>query len=337
MKRTVLRMLDEAALRWGTLAYACKKTDTGWVSVSFVQARERSRDFAAWLLSAGMSPTDAMVIIAEGSPEWIMAEFGLLMAGCISVPLSIKLLEEEIPFRANHSKAKGIITTKNQLKKVLGSLQSIENKCVRIVYLDDDLAWARAQAADNEVSPDQVIGFEEACAAGREAMGRLSGKLDQTLDSILEDDIVTISYTSGTTGNPKGIMLTHLNYWTNCHDAQQAIYLPAGWKSLVILPVDHSFAHTAGLYTALLCGFSLHFVDTRGGAMGTLRNIPINLLEVQPHFLLTVPTLSGNLMRKIMAGIEQKGGIIERLFKAGIAAGVAWNGDGFSAPGFFVR
>ena len=330
-------MLDEAAERWGSLGYAYRKTDEGWLAVSFSEARDGARQFASWLLGAGIRPGDAMVIIAEGSPEWIMAEFGLLMAGCVSVPLSIKLLEEEIPFRANHSMAKGIITTKNQLVKVLGALKNVDDPAIRIISVDDDPEWAREQAAEHGISGTRVIGFEEACAVGRESLARLSGELDRIRNGIQEDDTVTISYTSGTTGNPKGIMLTHLNYWTNCHDAQNAIQFDAGWKSLVILPVDHSFAHTAGLYTALLCGLSLYFVDTRGGAMGTLRNIPINLREVEPHFVFTVPSLSGNLMKKIIAGVEHKGGMIEKLFKAGIAAGIAWNGNGFNRPTFLRR
>jgi len=117
----------------------------------------------------------------------------------------------------------------------------------------------------------------------------------------------------------------------------KAIDIPPGWRSLIILPVDHSFAHTAGLYLALVCGFSLYFVDSRGGAIGTLRSIPVNLLEVQSHFLFTVPSLSGNLMKKIVAGVEQKGGIVEGIFKTGIAAGIAWNGNGFNRPALGVR
>ena len=189
---------------------------------------------------------------------------------------------------------------------------------------------ARSEAAAHGVPADRVTGFEEARAAGREAMPGVGAELDAIAAGTEETDTVTICYTSGTTGNPKGIMLTHLNYWTNCHDAVKAIAIPPGWRSLIILPVDHSFAHTAGLYTALVCGISLYFVDSRGGGIATLRNIPINLLEVRPHFLFTVPALSGNFMKKIIAGVEEKGGIIEKIFKAGIAAGIAWNGNGFN-------
>jgi len=337
MHRTVLAMLEEAARKWGSVGYAYRKTDAGWIPVTFSQARQRARELAAWLLSTGVRREEAFVIIAEGSPEWVMAELGILMAACVSVPLSVKLLEEEVPFRANHSRASGIITSKNQLPKVLGALSAVDRRDLRIIYLDDDITWARAEAAAQGVAAQRVTGFAEACVAGRRVMDRVGAELDRIAAGIQEDDTVSICYTSGTTGNPKGIMLTHLNYWTNCWDGARAFRIPAGWRTLVILPVDHSFAHTAALYAALAVGFSLYFVDSRGGGISTLRAIPVNLQEVRPHFLFTVPTLSGTLMRKIISGVEEKGGLAEKLFKAGIQAGISWNGNGFQHPPLGAR
>jgi long-chain acyl-CoA synthetase len=305
--------------------------------VSYREARERAREIGAWLLSTGARKGDAYAVLGEGCPEWIMSEFGLLMAGCVSVPLSIKLLEEEIPFRLNHSSARGIITTKNQLKKVLGALKDVDNKDLWILYIDDDPDRARETAAGAGVKPERVTGFDEARALGRAALPKLSADLDAAISALEEDDTVTISYTSGTTGNPKGIMLTHLNYWTNCHDSATAFDIPSGWRMYVILPVDHSFAHTAGLYIALVCGFSLYFVDSRGGGMATMRNIPLNMLEAQPYFLFTVPSLSGNFMKKIVSGVEEKGGLIFKLFSAGLKAGIAHIGNGYDKPPFGVR
>jgi long-chain acyl-CoA synthetase len=182
-----------------------------------------------------------------------------------------------------------------------------------------------------------IVDYASVLKEGRSLAPKTAEKLQEIESSTGEDDVVTISYTSGTTGNPKGIMLTHRNYFANCRDSVEAFQVPLGYKTLLILPCDHSFAHTVGLYAALLRGISIYFVDARGGSMATLRNIPINLKEANPVFLLTVPALTGNFMKKIRAAIEEKGGLVERLFNSGVAAGIAYNGDGFRKPPFGVR
>ncbi|HWQ62177.1 MAG TPA: AMP-binding protein, partial [Negativicutes bacterium] len=336
MKRTVFRMLDEAARDWANDSYALRKTDEGYQATTFAQAKEKARRFGVWLLSCGYAKGDSLALIGEGSPEWICGEFGIMCAGLVSVPLSIKLLSEEIPFRLNHSEAKAILTTHNQLEKVLDSFVSVESKTIRVIYLDDDVEWGEAQAEKRGVTGDRFIGYARALEEGQKLIEATDSGMAARLDAIAadtaEDDVITISYTSGTTGNPKGIMLTHLNYWSNCHDAVDMFELPVHYRTLLILPVDHSFAHTVGLYTALVRGISLYFVDSRGGGIATLRNIPINMQEAKPIFLFTVPALSGNFMKKIIQAMEEKGGIIEKIFKSGIAAGIRWNGNGFDKP-----
>ena len=330
-KRTVLAMLDDAATRYADVPYGLSRTDEGWAAVSFSRMRERARAFAAWLLDRGRRKGDAAVILAEGAPDWIAAEMGFLMAGLVSVPLSIKLLAEEIPFRVRHSGAALFVTSRNQLEKVLTALAQVEAK-PDLAVLDGDAAVLDEACARFGYPRERAFAFGDALATGGASMPARAAELDALSASVAEDDVATICYTSGTTGDPKGIMLTHLNYWTNCHDGVALFGDIYRFTTLLVLPVDHSFAHTVGIYAALLCGISLYFVDARGGSMGILRNIPINLKEVEPTFLLTVPALSGNFMKKIIAGIEEKGGFIEKLFKAGLAAGIALNGDGFRRP-----
>jgi long-chain acyl-CoA synthetase len=340
MKRTVLQMLKEAEQKYPDIPYALKKTDSGYMPTTFKEVRQKARQFAAWLLANDLKPGDRAAIIAEGSPEWLISELGLLSAGMISVPLSIKLLPDEIPFRIQHSEAKVICTTHNQLEKLANALNIAGLKKIDIVYLDDDIEWGQSILKRYKVRSDTFITLHKALSVGAVLL-KEKKEYEERLDSIenetKENDVVTISYTSGTTGNPKGIMLTHLNYWSNCHDAVELFDNPLYFRTLLILPVDHSFAHTVGLYTAMLCGISLYFVDSRGGGIATLRNIPTNLKESNPIFLLTVPSLSGNFMKKIIAAIEGKGGLIEKIFKNGIAAGILWHGDGFHTPPFLDR
>ncbi|MEI6387960.1 MAG: AMP-binding protein, partial [Spirochaetota bacterium] len=127
MQRTVLRMLDEAASNFGGAPYALKKAEGGYKALSYKEAANQAKAIGAWLVAGGFAKGDRVAILAEGCPEWIVAEFGLLSAGCISVPLSIKLIKEEIPFRLEHSGSKAIFTTHNQLEKVLGSLGLVKD------------------------------------------------------------------------------------------------------------------------------------------------------------------------------------------------------------------
>ncbi len=341
MNRTVLRMLDEAAVAFSDDPYALRKTEAGWTATSYRQAAERSRQFAAWLVSRGFAKGDRAAILAEGCPEWIVGELGLVAAGCISVPLSIKLLEEEIPFRIAHSGSRAVLVTKNQLEKVLSALGKVEGREILAIFLDEDFDAALAIAAKAGFEADRLRSFSallvEGAALLADPSGQIAREVEARIGGAAEDDTVTISYTSGTTGNPKGIQLTHLNYWTNCHDAIEVFKIPRGWRTLLILPIDHSFAHTCGFYASLLISWSLWFVDSRGGGIATLRNIPINLVEARPHILLTVPALTANFMKKIVAGVEEKGGLVEKIFKRGIEAGIAYNGDGFRRPPLGLR
>jgi long-chain acyl-CoA synthetase len=134
-------------------------------------------------------------------------------------------------------------------------------------------------------------------------------------------------------------MLTHKNYY---HNANQCVVhygedVPKFAKNFVILPVDHSFAHTAAIYGALGFPLTLYFLDSRGGSVQALKNIPINLKEVKPYFLYTVPALTGNFMKKIQENIRKQSKFVQWLFNWGLNAGIKKIGDGVERPGAIAR
>jgi long-chain acyl-CoA synthetase len=338
MSRTVVTMLREAARRYADTPYLSVKTDTGWRYKSFAEAEKEAREFAAALIARGFQKNDTLAILAHGSANWVIGELGSLLAGCISVPLSVQLLPEEIPFRLNHSGVRALLVSRHTLKKALAVLDLLENRDLELIYLEDDGEGLEDLLAGRGADVRRRITlFRELTAEGLARLKEQPGVLEDIEAGIAEDDVVTISYTSGTTGNPKGIMLTHLNYFANCSDAVTMFDVPEDFRTLVILPCDHSFAHTVAIYAALLRGISISFVDSRGGPMGILRSIPVNLTETNPSFLLTVPALSGNFMKKIRTAIAEKGGIIAALFDAGLKAGVRIHGDGYNRPPLWVR
>jgi len=121
------------------------------------------------------------------------------------------------------------------------------------------------------------------------------------------------------------------------HRELQETLKAEGFRTLLILPLDHSFAHTVGIYISLLKGIGIYFVDARGGSVNTLKNIPINLKEVSPDFLLTVPALTGNFMKKITDAIKEKGGFIDWLFNVGLNAGIRINNNGYKKAGLLTE
>lgn len=330
MKRTVLNLLAQAVSKYPNINYVNEKTSQGWIGKTYPQVANESDFLAVALIDKGLKKDDKVSVIAEGRSSWIISEYGILKAGGIIVPLSIKLLPEEVSFRVNHSESKFIITSHNVVEKVALAWNDFTNKDVILIYMDEDIEYARKVFADNKIThPVQIFTYKEMIELGNSKKAQYTSNLREIADAIEENDVVTISYTSGTTGNPKGIMLTQLNYYSNSIDAIQHFNIEENIKTLLILPLDHSFAHTVCIYTALTRGLQLYFVDARGGGMATLKNIPINLKEVNPDFLLTVPALSGNFMNKIKEGIAAKGGFVEKLFNAGIEAGIKLNKDGY--------
>jgi long-chain acyl-CoA synthetase len=336
MAQTILDMLEGAASRFGRAPYVARKGDQGWTARSFREVDEDSDALAARLLDLGLRRNQPVAILSEGSPHWVIGEFGILKAGAVSVPLSIQLLPKEIQFRLEHSEAWGVLVSHNQLEKLLTALGGNRGG-LKLIYLEE---LKEEKAAENlSRHGSELLVYDRLLAEGRELLRNPESRrrLATLRAEVGPEDVATISYTSGTTGNPKGIMLTHRNYYANCHDAVTMFDVPQDFRTLVILPCDHSFAHTVAIYAGLLRGISLYFVDGRGGPTGMLRSIPLNLQETNPSFLLTIPALSGSFMKKIKAGVAAKGGFVDRLFTAGVRNGVRYHGDGFRRSPLGVR
>jgi len=336
MKRTVLTMLDAAAQKYPNKPYVSEKKENGWVNKTYSEVNKESKLIAYGLLEYGFHAGDKIAILAEGRMNWVIGEYGVLKTGCTAVPLSIKLMPEEVLFRLNHSDSKAIITSRNLIEKISPIWSKIHCKNFKIIYIEDSAEDLKGLNLNFNIAKDVIL-ISELIAKGEQTMGKHNARLHEINENISEDDVVTISYTSGTTGNPKGIMLSHLNYYSNSNGAMDYFKIPEFYKSLIILPLDHSFAHTVGIYISLIKGLDLYFVDARGGSINTLKNIPINLKEVSPDFLLTVPALTGNFMKKMQDGIDAKGGVIKKIFDAGMKAGIEINRDGFRKAPLSVR
>jgi long-chain acyl-CoA synthetase len=342
--KTVIELLHLGARKYGNAPYLGGKTGSAWKRFSFQDTDRLSSAFAAGLVRRGFKKNETVSILAEGSPSWVIGEFGVLKAGCVSVPLSTKLLPDEIVFRLDHSESRALLVSENNFRKGAEILGRAAKKPALVCVTPKNNHTA-ALASEFGLSEgrdffyyDDFVAEGEKLLAGTDGEGKaLRQSLEEIEKGIDTDDTVTISYTSGTTGNPKGIMLTHRNYLHNAFMAAEIVPVEQSWKSLIMLPLDHSFAHTVGIYIFLYKGLTMYFTDAQGGPLAALRNLPKNLSEVNPDFLLTVPALSGNFMKKMIQGVKEKGNFVYGIFDRGVKAGIKRAGNGYNKPPLGTR
>jgi len=318
VERTLVQMFENSVQAFGDNVLMWEKKGDAYSGTTYKNIQHSVYRFAAGLLANNIRRGDRIALISEGRNDWVISELGILYAGAINVPLSVKIEElSDLKFRLAHSGCRMVIVSKNQAGKVLAIKKDLP-ELEKIIFLDTP-----------ETEYSDAITLAQLYAAGDEFLEKSRGEFDTRWKSIRESDPANICYTSGTTADPKGIILTHRNYTANVEQASSLLPIPEWYVSLLILPWDHSFAHTAGIYTLMKNGASMASVQLGAGAMETLKNIPVNIKEIKPVFLLSVPSLAANFRKNIEKGIRQKGPKVEKLFAKALKTAYAYNGIGW--------
>ena len=318
MKKTIIDLFESSVEKFGERTFLLEKTTNKFEPTTYAEAKEIALKTGAGLVALGIQPKQTVSILAEGCNAWITSELGLLYAGAISVPLSIKLEEaNDLLFRLRHADVCAIFVSRNQLPKI----RKIREQLPLIKHV---IVWGDVELEEGEISLDEVNAMgEKYLAEHREeflAIGR----------AVQNDDYATITYTSGTTADPKGVILTHRNYTANVEQALTRISIPSDYKMFIILPLDHCFAHVAGFYIMVACGASVATTQVGRTPMETLKNVPGNIKEVKPHVLLSVPALAKNFRKSIESSIHKQGPKVEKLFKFALKVAYEYNQDGYS-------
>ena len=320
MKRTIIDLFEESVSKYGSKEFLLEKHNGKFEPTTYNQTKSLALKIGAGLVAMGIERGDRVSILAEGCNNWIISELGLLYAGAVSVPLSIKLEESnDLIFRLRHADVKLIFVSRYQLPKVRRIIDDLADLKHVVVWGED-----AANLKEGEVTLESVVALGEEYLKNNEESFMAIGR------SLQNDDYATITYTSGTTADPKGVVLTHRNYTANVEQALSVVSIPSTWRTLIILPLDHCFAHVVGFYIMIACGASVATTEVGRTPMETLKNIPINIKEVRPHFLLSVPALAKNFRKSIETTIRKKGKTTERLFKLALKTSYAYQGDGYN-------
>ena len=303
-KKTIVDVFEHSVKAYANNTFLMEKVGQTWVNTTYREVKQMVYWLGAGLQELGVKKGDCIALLSEGRNLWIVSELAMFYAGAINVPLSIKLEENnDLLFRMQHGDVRYIVVSGMQLKKVRAirkELTAVE----RVIVLDKQDQWEEGE-----------IGLEEVMEMGRKRLAECT--LDEFKSvglSLQNSDIATITYTSGTTADPKGVCLTHRNYTANVEQCLTRVPIDQTWRTLIILPLDHCFAHVVGFYVMMMQGASVATVQNGRSPMETLKNIPLNIREVKPHFILSVPALAKSFKKNIEQSIRKQGAKVQCLF-----------------------
>jgi len=324
--RTIIDLFEDSVKRFPDNIYLWQKTSEKYQGTTYSETRKQVYELAAGLMKLGLKPGDRVTLLSEGRNDWVISELSVLYNGAINVPLSVRLSEsDEIAFRLKHSGSRLAIVSGRQLKKIL-DVSSTAPELELIICLDK-----------TNIRDTRIRYVEDIIENGKEYLKTQGEEFKKRYTSIHDDDIANICYTSGTTADPKGIILTHRNYTSNVEHSSSLHSVPEHDITLLILPWDHSFAHTCGIYSIMKYGASLASIELGSSPLETLKNIPKNIKEIKPAFLLSVPSLAKNFRKNIEKGIQEKGPVAEKLFRFALQISYRYNGLGWDrGKGFMI-
>ena len=286
--------------------YLWKKIDGKYTSLSWQQVREQVDSIAKGLRNLGILNGDRVVILSENRPEWQIADLAIMSIGAISVPAYTTSTTSDYSHIINHSEARCIIISSHSL--ALKALPAVvkSSKCKNVIKIDNDknnynepvniTSWNTLIKENND---DKLIDFEE------------EAKTQQRKDT------ACIIYTSGTGGNPKGVMLSHGAMLTNCTGAKELLKnLIKDLKEIRFLswlPLSHSYEHTLQFFKMGISAqvFYAESIDT----------LLVNMGEVKPHFMTAVPRFYDSLHTRISQGLKKQGKISQLLFATTLKLG----------------
>ena len=317
--KTLLRFFDQSVERFHDNIYLWENGGNGYQGTTYGETSVQVYRFAAGLMSLGIRKGDRIALLSEARNDWVICEFGILFCGAVNVPLSVRMNEpEDITFRLNHSGARMVVVSGNQINKIRqirNELQSLE----KIIILDDI-----------PVSSSDELLVTSIMETGVRFLVDQEQLFNERVASVCPDDYANISYTSGTTADPKGIILTHRNYVANIQQGYSLMDISEDFITLLILPWDHAFAHTAGIYCFMGMGASIASVQSGKTPLEALKYLPKNIKEIRPYLLFSVPAIARNFKKNIEKNIRLKGRVVNLMFTLALKIAYVYNGNGWN-------
>jgi long-chain acyl-CoA synthetase len=263
-----------------------------------ISARELQREVdnvAYGLMALGMEPGDRVALLSENRPGWALADLATLSGGGLTVPIYPTLTAEIVQYILQNCEARiCVVSTREQLQKVLSIRPGTAVK--HVVTIDP------VHHAD-----ESVLSIQQVAALGAKKRDESPGLLGERLDRIDPRGTATILYTSGTTGRPKGVMLSHDNILSNIDTTLGSFEIGTSDVCLSFLPLSHILERMAGYYTMLHAGATIAYAES-------IESVAQNMTEVHPTVMISVPRLYEKIYARVMDAALEGSALKKRLF-----------------------
>ncbi|HDQ99609.1 MAG TPA: long-chain fatty acid--CoA ligase [candidate division WOR-3 bacterium] len=285
MADTLYAAFAETAARWPEQAALKYNVDGTYRSTGFRELSRMVDEVAAGLATRGVRPGDRVGIYSYNRPEWVVADLAIMKLGAVVVPVYHTLPAETVGYILRDAEVSHLIVENPELfQTVLSVFESVPGLKDVIVLFGHGTETRSGKT---------LFSFESLRAAGADALTAAPAR--RAPHEPDPDDLVTIVYTSGTTGEPKGAMLTHRNILSNVHAAIEMFSLSPADTLVSFLPLCHMFERTCGYYSMLLSGATIAYAES-------LQTIARDVREVKPTLLIVVP----RVLEKVYNTVAEK-------------------------------
>ncbi len=281
------------------------KRDGQWQPTSWREAARQVAAFAASLKDLGLQPGDRVCLVSENRPEWLIADLGIMAAGCVTVPTYTTNTTRDHAHVLGNSGARAAIVSTRKLAKTLVPAVVISAECHHLIEMEH----VRTGQAPSEF---ELHDWHAMVGSGGDVAA-----LKERLKTVGRDDLACLIYTSGTGGAPRGVQQHHGAILHNCAGATDIISTDFGWGEevfLSFLPASHAYEHTGGQHFPVALGAQIYYAES-------LEKLAANIEEVQPTIMVVVPRLFEMLRARIMKVISSGGTLSNYLMNRALKIG----------------
>ena len=290
MGTNLSQIFRQQAEKYGDRLAVEKRLKGKWQGWSWKQYYETARAIGLGLYSLGVRKGDRVALLSENRLEWIASDMGIIGIGACSVPIYVTLTAAEVAYIISNSEARLFIAEDQiALRKALDEI----NKCPaleKIVVMDTEGC---------DLSDPMILSFAELIRAGREQEAKEPGLFERLTDAIEIEDLATLVYTSGTTGPPKGAMISHRNILAVFEGLDTVVPAYETDVTVPFLPLCHVFERVAGHFYGMKVGITAHYAQS-------FETIVEDIQTKKPTIILAVPRVCEKIYARIVSQVKEQ-------------------------------